>query len=187
LKVISYAAIKGKKTLIRGEVGKGKTVLLSRLLAEAAESEGPGAITVIEMAPGERSVEGRKVGGRLAIPASTRVRIRYAAPGHIVAPRLEGATAEEVVRLAKQNALAIEPCLSQYIAMPTPVLFANDITIYLQCGSADLIGEAVALAETFVGTAYWGDFFDDKGSGINDKERRQLGKLMDLFDVVLDL
>ncbi|MEN3034902.1 MAG: hypothetical protein ABC537_01235 [Candidatus Methanosuratincola sp.] len=184
---ISYAAIKGKKTLIRGEVGRGKTALLSRLLAEAAESEGPGAITVIDMAPEEKPVGGRKVGGRLAIPASTRARILYAAPKRIVAPRLEGSTAEEVVCLAKQNALAIEPCLSQYIASPTPVLFANDITIYLQSGSAELLGEAVAQAMTFVGTAYWGGFFGDKGSGINDKERLQLGKLMDLFDVVLDL
>ncbi|MDH7556479.1 MAG: helicase HerA domain-containing protein [Candidatus Methanosuratincola sp.] len=185
MKGISYAAIRGKKTLIRGDVGKGKTRLLSRLLSEAAESEGAGSITVIDMAPGERSVGERKVGGQLVIPALPVA--RYIAPERVVAPRLEGATAEEVVRLAMRNASALEPCLAQYIASPTPVLFVNDLTIYLQCGKAELLGEAITLAKTFVGAAYWGDFFDDKGSGINEKERLLLGKLIGLFDIVVDL
>ncbi len=185
MKGISYEEIRGKKTLIRGDVGKGKTKLLGRLLFEAARSEESSSITVIDMAPGERSAEGRKVGGRL--PAPPLQFARHIAPARIAAPRLEGATSGEVVRLAKENATAIEPCLAQYISSPTPVLFMNDLTIYLQHGKAELLREAIALAKTFVGTAYWGDFFDDKGSGINAMERLRLGKLIDLFDVVIDL
>lgn len=185
MKEISYAAIKGKKTLIRGDVGKGKTSMLSRLLAEAAAAEGSGSITVIDMAPGERSVGERKAGGRLAVPASLVA--RCIAPAHLAAPRLEGTDAEEVVRLAMRNASALEPCLALYIASPTPVLFVNDLTMYLQCGRAELLEEAIALAKTFVGTAYWGDFFDDKGSGINVRERLLLVKLIGLFDAVVDL
>ncbi|MEN3016330.1 MAG: hypothetical protein ABC612_02790 [Candidatus Methanosuratincola petrocarbonis] len=185
MKGISYSAIKGKKALIRGDVGRGKTSLLSRLLAEATDSEGAGSITVIDMAPGEISVGGRKVGGRLAIPAPEKV--RHLEPTHVFAPRLEGTTAEEIVRLAKLNACAIEQCLAQYIASPTPVLFVNDLTIYLQCGRAGLLREVIALAETFVGTAYWGDFFDDKGSGISERERLLLEELIGLFDAVVDL
>lgn len=185
MKGISYASIKSRKTLIRGEVGKGKTSLLSHLLVEAIEAEKTNSITLIDMAPGERYSGGRKVGGKLAIPASLVV--RCIAPERIVAPRLEGTTAEEVVRLAMQNASILEPCLAQYIASPTPVLFVNDLTIYLHCGRIELIREAITLAKTFVGTAYWGDFFDDKGSGINARERLLLGKLIGLFDVVVDL
>lgn len=185
MKGISYALVKGKKTLIRGEVGKGKTCLLSRLLTEAVEAEEAGSITVIDMAPKEISVGGRRVGGKLATTALAV--IRHFAPEQVVAPRLKGTTSEEVVQLANQNANTIEPYLAQYIASPTPVLFANDLTIYLHRGKVELLREAITLAKTFVGTAYWGDFFDDKGSGINAKERLLLGQLMNLFDLVVDL
>ncbi|MEJ5292931.1 MAG: hypothetical protein WHS82_04955 [Candidatus Methanosuratincola sp.] len=187
MKEISYASIRGKKTLIRGEVGKGKTLLLSRLLAEAANAEEIGSITVIDMAPGEKDVGNRKVGGKLTTPPSRSLVGCIYAPGRVFAPRLEGRTAEEVTFLAMQNAKAIEPYLTGYVASPTPVLFVNDLTIYLQSGRPELLREAIGLAKTFVGTAYWGDFFDDRGSGINARERLLLERLADLFDIVVEL
>ncbi|MBC7121153.1 MAG: hypothetical protein H5T33_06230 [Candidatus Methanosuratus sp.] len=185
MKAISYSAVAGKKALIRGEIGLGKTKLLQGLLDEAAGVEGGEAITVIDMAPEARLAGSVKVGGKLNIQAPSIS--RYISPTRVYAPRLDGATGEEVIRLAMWNAKALEPCLMQYVQSPTPVLFVNDLTIYLQCGKTELIRATISMAKTFVGTAYSGNFFDDKGSGINAREKIRIEQLIDLFDLVVDL
>ncbi len=62
----SFNDLKGKRTLIRGNVRTGKTRLTVRLLEEAVRLGLAQAITVIDMAPRSQEHEGRSVGGRIS-------------------------------------------------------------------------------------------------------------------------
>lgn len=174
----------GKRTLIKGDVGTGKTRLTESLLRRAAEVFPTGHITVIDLAPERRSAGMRLVGGTMSVPNE----VKYLRPSKIWAPRLEGRTKEEVVSLAKANAEAIETIFDIFKNTPTPILFINDLTIYLHAGSLERLIEVIEMADTFVGNAYEGlGLKEDKGSGISERERSLLKQLEGFMNVVIDL
>ncbi|MDI9644698.1 MAG: hypothetical protein QFX35_05715 [Candidatus Verstraetearchaeota archaeon] len=181
---IDFLTLSGKRTLLRGGVGTGKTFLLEKILEGAINAE-EGSVTVIDMAPDERFVGVVKVGGKLKLRDARGA--RYLTPAYVHAPRVEGKDKRGVVHLAELNAKALEPLLRSYLSSPTPVLFINDMSIFLHRGRLYIMKEAILTARTFVGSAYWGTFFDDKGSGINERERALLEQLMVLFDRIIDL
>ncbi|MEM3365275.1 MAG: hypothetical protein QXM93_02515 [Candidatus Methanomethyliaceae archaeon] len=181
---INFKDLVGKRVLIKGDVGTGKTRLTEKLLQSAVKFLPPGHITVIDLAPQRRVVGVFSVGGTISVPNE----VKYLRPSKVWAPRLEGKTKDEVMALAKANAESIEVLFDFFIKSPSPVLFINDLTLYLHAGSLERLLETIKLADTFVGNAYEGRRLqDDKGSGISECERDLLKRLEEFMDIVIDL
>jgi len=181
---IRLKEIVGKKVLIVGEAGSGKTMLLARLLEEAMVLGLSEEVTLIDLAP--KKLDG--LGGRVTDYLHPVGNVRLLMPKNVHAPRLSGKTKEEVLMLAEKNRETIQPLLEEYINKPTRVLFINDVTIYLHAGDPDLLERCIELSETFVGTAYYGTRLrDDKGSGITVRERALTERIMGKVDRVIFL
>ena len=176
-----------KKALFKGEACSGKTLIMRRLVQEAAESLPLGSVSLIDMAPDRRVFGGKKIGGAIHV-GDFSSRINYMRPERIHAPRLEGKSCEKVLQLARENAERIEVFLGRYLDAPTSVLFVNDLTIYLHTGSLKKMQRAVEMADTFIGNAYEGLILaEDYGSGISETERRLLNRLEGSMDMVLSI
>lgn len=174
----------GKKVLIIGEAGTGKTILLVKLLEEVDEKGLSSEVTLIDLAP-KRFGE---FGGRVTDYLCQVGGIRLLMPTDVFAPRLSGKTKEDVLLLAEKNKELIEPLLKEFISNPTKILFINDVTIYLHAGDPTLIEKCIEVSGTFVGTAYYGTKLqDDKGSGITHRERTLTERLMKKVDEVIFL
>ena len=172
----------GKKTLIVGEAGTGKSHLLARILEKMVEVLDPKEITLIDMAPFRFS----GIGGKLRDLTDSVGRVRYLTDDGIAPPRLLGRNAAEVLRLAERNASLIGPLLIEYLKRPTRVLLVNDVTVYLHAGDLSLLWRVLEAAETFVATCYEGRrLSDDRGSGITEIERKRLAELKGRVDNVL--
>lgn len=184
MKVYNFKDLIGKRTLIKGDVGTGKTRLTENFLLAAVNFFPPGHITVIDLAPQRRVVGEIWVGGTISVPNE----IRYLRPSMVWAPRLDGKTKEDIIRLANENAESIEKLLDFFIKSPSPILFMNDLTLYLHAGSLEKLLKIIKLAETFVGNAYEGrGLREDKGSGISEREWLLVKQLEGFMDIIIDL
>ncbi|MCS7132258.1 MAG: hypothetical protein NZ918_00855 [Aigarchaeota archaeon] len=176
-----FGGFLGRKTLIVGEVGSGKTHLLSRFLDYLIERGYGDGVTLIEMAP----VHGG-VGAPVEKYSGNVWRIRYLRPTKVYAPRLMGRGPQEVLEYAERNRIELEPLLSRFEQEPTEILLINDLTIFLQAGEPERIIEVMELCETFAATAYEGEKLkDDKGSGIAQREKRALSLIKRHVDQVI--
>lgn len=185
MKEISFCGIVGKKVLIKGEAQTGKTKLLERLIREAISCQTI-PISLIEMAPVHLGRGNLEVGGRVAVKGVRG--LRYYVPDEVFAPRLQGRSAGEVLEMAKKNAVRIGEILENYLEAPTPILFINDLTIYLHAGDPETLRRAISSAETFVGTAYAGVAIGgDHGSGINRREKALLAEIEESVDAIMTL
>ena len=183
---ISFSRGLGKRVLIIGDVGTGKTELTRRLLMEAFESGYGPSITVMDMAPHATTIRGLSVGGVLVDPEDLGV--RYLGVDDIRTPRLSAKNAEELLRLADYNRTEIEELLERFVADPTGILFINDISIYLQSGDLELLWSTLGKAETVVANGYIGERLkDDLGTGVSAREEEMMGELADRMDVVIHL
>jgi len=189
LKDFHFNEIIRRKLLILGDIGSGKTAFTARLLAEALAILSPNDITVIDMAPRRRDFKGASVGGRLTdfMNAPTGVRILTPAPTP-VAPRIEGLTAGDVLLFARSNHESIDRVLEKYSADPTPILFMNDVSMYLHAGEPVNLLNVVASAKTVVMNSYAGvTLQDDRGSSVSQHERDGLALLKRAVDQVMIL
>lgn len=177
----------GRKVLIRGDVGAGKTKLTAKLLREAIALGYSREITVIDMAPEMEIIDGKPIGGRLL--ESDRPRdIRYLAPLRVEMPRVKAASAEELRHLIHLNAERIRPLLEAYLKAPTPILFINDVSIYLQSGCLHPLTDVIESAETAIINGYYGEYLaEDLGTGISEVERRLMEYLASSMDIVINL
>ena len=184
MKGLEIGKLLGRKTLIVGEAGTGKSHLLARILEKMVEALGPEEITVIDMAPFRFS----GIGGRLKELTESVNLVRYLTDDRIAPPRLAGRNATEVLKLAERNASLIRPLLHEFLKRPTGILLVNDLTIYLHAGDPLLLEKSLEAAETFVATCYEGErLSDDRGSGITAIERTRLNELKGRVDDVLVL
>ena len=173
----------GRKIIIVGEIGSGKTLLLSRFLDRLVRSGLKDKVTVIEMAPNMG-----EVGGTIENYTRNISSVRYLKPWKIIPPRMMGKSREEVLKYARSNMLALKPLIEEYLRNPTEILLINDLTIYLHAGKVEDIIQLINISKTFTATAYEGKrLADDKGSGITDRERESLNRLKELVDEVLTL
>jgi hypothetical protein len=181
--------LEGKKVLIVGEVGSGKTALTARLLREAIVAIGPAKITAIDMAPRRKQFKRVVVGGRLTDFMRGDAEMRILVPaGKLHAPRIEGKTANEVVYLARVNAQLIQELLEAYLMAPTPILFINDVSMYLLAGEVKPLLKVVKLAETFVANSYEGlTLGQNHDSGISKREKSGLSLLKKAMDYVVPM
>ncbi|MEM2945285.1 MAG: hypothetical protein QW542_04795 [Thermoproteota archaeon] len=178
----SIREVLGRRILILGKMGSGKTKLTAEILDRLLEDADPSWITVIDMSP--TTVPG--VGGRVSTYTSNVFKARYLAPKVVRAPRIEGRSREEVLSLAEFNRMSIEPLLQEFLTKPTPILLINDLSIYLHSGDVSKIVECLELSNTVVANSYYSEILmDDKGSGVSEKEKKLLDMLMNKFDRVL--
>ncbi len=178
----------GKKVLVEGDVGSGKTAYIHRLIAQALEMAGTGEIIVVDMAPRRRRVGRRFVGGQLKMPGKASSRLAHHSATHVFAPRLEGKNRAEIQEMAKANALELGKVVRSISVGGRSILFINDLTMFLHAGDVDLLVDAIRRAETFIGTAYRGEFLSrDRGSGIAQREKALLEKVEKSVDLVISL
>ncbi len=171
-----------KRTLILGEVGSGKTHLMAKLLVGILSLTEPKDLTIVDMAPEKVG----DVGGTLLSTVKISEKIRYLSPKKILAPRFLGESRKQVLEFANKNKEMIAPLLDAFIKDSTKILLINDITLYLHAGDIRKIFDCMELAETFLSSAYSGSYFsDDKGTGINDREKKAVEELMFHMDKVI--
>jgi len=164
----------GKKVLILGEVGSGKTRLASRLLKELMTLFDPEEITVIDLAP-QRMGE---VGGKISDYVDSIGKVRYLSPERVYTPRLTGTSREQVLKYAELNRRVMEPLFNEFVQRTTKILILNDITLYLHAGKLETVLKCMRLAETFLATGYYGcKLAEDRGSGISVREKQLIEKL----------
>jgi len=181
-----FSELLGKKVLVIGEVGSGKTEFTRDLLLEAFEAGYGPQITVIDMAPEKTSLNGLAVGGKLLKPGELEV--RYLSCGDIKTPRLSARSPEELQELAEHNRVLLERLLEKFIESPTRILFINDVSLYLQRGRIDLLWSAIEKAETVIINGYYGEKLQrDLGTGISQRERRLMSLLVDKVEVLIQL
>ena len=166
----------------------GKTKLTAELLEEAVKQGHSGEITVIDMAPEAGLYEGKSIGGRLPEVTDTCRLVRYLSPLKIETPRLRAKTPGELISMARLNEERIKVLLDEYLERPSPILFVNDVSIYLQSGSIDLILITANRAGTFVANGYYGERLSaDLGTGVSERERALMDALASEMDLVISL
>jgi hypothetical protein len=184
----SFRELLGRKTLIAGDVCTGKTQMAVELLNEAVKLGYGLHITVIDMAPATTIVKDKKVGGKMAELTGVTREVRYLAPERVEAPRLSAETPDHLLRLVALNKSRIDEAIEAYLKKPTEILFANDISIYFQSGSAEPVLEAAERAETFIADGYYGQYLaQDQGTGVSEVERRLMDHLARHMDEVIRL
>jgi hypothetical protein len=172
----------GRKLLIVGDVNTGKTTLTRRFLEDlCARGLGP-RIAVLDLAPhisaelsAARGLRG--VGGHLdAPPESGVLTIRE----RLEAPRLSSATEAEAMTKAARNRDLIDASWQRADVDGRDILVVNDISMYLQAGSADALIARFAAAQTVIANGYFGNRL---GSGeLTRRERVEMGRLRAWFE-----
>jgi hypothetical protein len=166
----------------------GKTKLTAELLEEAVEQSHSGEITVIDMAPEAEVFEGRGIGGRLPELTDACKHVRYLSPPKVETPRLRAKTPGELLHMARLNEGRIKTLLDEYLEEPSPILFINDVSIYLQSGSIDPVLLAANRAGTFIANGYYGERLSvDLDTGVSERERALMDALASDMDLVISL
>ncbi len=178
----------GKRSLIVGDVGVGKTKMTLTILRDALAQGSSRDISIIDMAPGGLLYGGRRIGGRISEMINLPVEVRYLHPPRVEAPRISARSPGELLRMVEANRASIEPLLREFIDDPTPILFINDVSIYLQSGCYRAVFEALEASKTFIGNGYCGDSLSfDHGTGVSKVERYLMDLLIEKMDLVISL
>lgn len=176
--------ILGKKVLILGEAGSGKTKLAAGLLQELRILVNPEEITVIDLAP--QRIGG--IGGKLIDYIRMTGDIKYFSPENVYTPRLAGTSPEQVLHYAEENRKSMDPLFDSFMRNATEILVLNDVTLYLHLGKLEIILKCVKLAKTFLATAYYGSkLTEDLGTGISSRERQLTDKLASFMDLTFKI
>ena len=176
--------ILGKKVLILGEAGSGKTKLAAQLIQELMDLVDPEEMSVIDLAP-KRVGE---FGGKLTDYLSIDGKVKYYSPKRVYTPRLSGKSPKQILRYAELNKRNIQPLFNEFIRNATDILVINDITLYLHSGELETVLECIKLAKTFLATAYYGSkLAGDLGTGISLRERQLTDRLAAFMDLVVKI
>lgn len=183
-----FSTFLGKRSLIIGEVGSGKTRLMAKLIEEAVRLGYSEKIAVVDLSPNIKVSSGKVVGAPLEAYVKINSPVKVLKPLKVRAPRLEGKSGEEVVRLAEENARAVEKVFNELQGDSKEILFINDVSIYLHSGSLEKLLSTLSRAKTCILTGYRGNSLnDDKGSGVSSRERALMRKLAEAMDNVVEM
>jgi hypothetical protein len=172
-------------TLIVGPSNVGKTRLTARALDTWVGSRGVEGVVVLDFAP-EFERDGRVLGGRLTrfgpLPDGVRANVL-----DTHAPRAEGETEAESVRLAGENADRARDTMEDLPARPRAV-FVNDVTIPLQHerGDPDALTDYCDRAEAAVLNAFESDELGTEDP-VSRREREVIATLRSWADRVVRL
>ncbi len=170
-----------KRILITGDVNTGKTTL-SRTLVEGLCLHGLSArIVIVDMAPEipeeiavTQGIKG--VGGKLL--AAGWAELLYLS-ATLKPPRLSSKSEQEALFVAEENSAKIDGLLQRVPGTGRDILFINDVSMYLQAGSARALLKWIGTVPTVVANGYFGRKL---GTGIlSMKEASEMKKLMASF------
>ena len=140
------------------------------------------------MAPNTVGFHGMRVGGILAEVTNAVSEVRYLKPKEVKAPRTMAGNAEELMRLADFNRRVIDKTFTEFLLNPTPLLFINDVSIYLQTGEIKKVLLAIHKSQTCIANGYFGKkLAADFGTGISKREQVMMRRLMREMDVTIRL
>lgn len=171
-----------RKLLIVGDVNTGKTTLARRILEHfCALGLGP-RIAVLDLAPhippelaAQRGLRG--VGGVLEVPCGCDV---LAIHEQLAPPRLTSTSDVEAQDKAAANKRLIDAAWPRLELGTRSVVFVNDVSMYLQAGTAAELIERIEPAATVIANGYWGERL---GPGaLSRHERAQMQLLRDWFE-----
>ena len=174
----------GRKLLILGDVNTGKTTLARAILQDFCRRGLGPRIAVLDLAPhmsGQVAAQGglRGVGGHLdAPPECGALTIRE----RLEPPRLSSRTQAEAMRKAARNKALIEAGWRRAGLQARDILVINDVSMYLQAGSADELIARLAPADTVIANGYFGERLG--GGELTRHERAQMERLQAWFEHV---
>jgi len=166
-----------QRTLIRGEVNRGKTTLLGRIM-RAFWDQGYRDLGLIDLAPPLT----RGVGGKMELGEMSPA---FYYPVSTVAPRLSGGDEAEVEALARRNQMVIAEAFQQYLKAPGQVLFVNDVSLYLHQGRAEELISWLKNLSTVVMNGYYGQSLG--GGELGQRERRGMEEVARWCHRVIEL
>ena len=175
----------GKWTLILGEVNTGKTTLTGDILNKISPLITPARLAVIDLAPVippeiTTRIESRGIGGRLNRPELEKA---LYLTSHIDPPRLSTDTEEAALAVAERNRIKIETMLQIFSKSERDVLFINDVSLYLQAGSAQVLIRCLNGVDTLVANGYFGKRL---GQGVlSQREHQEMKVFMASFSHVI--
>ena len=185
---LSVNEILGRKILIVGDVGTGKTAFTAQILKKLIDFGLKNEITIIDMAPKTLFFSGKRIGGRLDEYTNLVQKVKYLIPAVVYPPRLASKNSRELLYFAKENLKNIDPLINEYLKIPTKILIINDVSIYFHAGDLDKILQCVNRAETFIANSYYGETLkNDFGTGISRRERNLVEQLMKYMSKIFRL
>ena len=185
---LSVNEILGRKVLIVGDVGTGKTALTVQIFEKLIDLGLENDITIIDMAPKTFFISGKRVGGKLDEYTDLVKKVKYLAPSVVYAPRLTSKSSQELLHLVKENVKNLDPLIDEYIRNPTKILIINDLSIYFHAGDLSKILQCLSKAETFLANSYYGKTLkNDFNTGVSYRERNLVKKMMRYMDRVIML
>jgi hypothetical protein len=172
----------GRKLLIVGDVNTGKTTLTREILEDfCGRGLGP-RIAVLDLAPhiaeqlaAQRGLRG--VGGHLDPPPDCgALLIRE----QLEPPRLSSATEAEAMNKAARNKALIDGAWQRTHVGARDILVVNDVSMYVQAGSADELIARFASAGTVIANGYFGERLG--GGELTRRERMEMERLREWFE-----
>ncbi|MBW2092737.1 MAG: hypothetical protein JRI34_11535 [Deltaproteobacteria bacterium] len=177
----------GKATLIIGGVNTGKTRLSKSILDACCANSLGKNIIVIDLAPEipreialEKGLQG--IGGNLEPDEDQGVLYLKA---NIKPPRLSSKSEAEAALIASENIPIIDDLFQVFMQSQRHFLFINDISLYLQAGSAARVANYLSKAQTVVANGYYGDELG--GGTLSQREAQEMEALTEYFDVIIRL
>lgn len=172
----------GHKLLVLGDVNTGKTTLCKQILDEFCARDLGEQIAIVDLAPyipaGVGSHKGLAgIGGGLTPPADCGA---LYLSGHLEAPRLTSSSEAQALEKASRNCGVIEAMFERADLARRSILFINDVTMYLQAGSAEGLLAHCAGADTLIVNGYFGERLG--GGELTLRERAQTQRIKDWFE-----
>ncbi len=183
---LDYNKLIGRNTLLYGEANTKKTLITSKFVQFLLESKNmpPQDITILDFAPNLTIFKDLKIGGKVKDFYKQSSKCRYPLiKGEIIPPRLNSRNKKELYTFACDNFRKTYEILKSFIEDPTPLLIINDISIYLQIGSINLILKAISKSNTFFGNSYYGSSIkSDYSSLFSLREKQKVESLIKQVD-----
>jgi hypothetical protein len=171
-----------RKTLILGDVNTGKTTLTRKVLEALCRRDFGERIAIVDMAPEipeklakEKGLIG--VGGKLMPPEGYD--ILYLG-GHFEPPRLSSKTEEEAMEKARTNQRTSEGLFGKLDLQLRDILLINDVSMFLQAGTAETLARWLDQAATVIANGYRGKRLG--GGTLTERERTETVKLTAYFE-----
>jgi hypothetical protein len=177
-----------KMTIILGDISTGKTTTTALLIMDALKLISPNNITIIELAPKKVIYKGKTIGGRISDIIKLPPGIKLLQSKKIYSPRYSAKDKNQLLKLVEKNKISIDTILNEYMDNPTPILFINDLSIYLQSGKWETIFKTMQKAKFSLANAYYGRSLDnDFNTGISKIERKTLEIISSKVDMIIHL
>jgi len=184
---LSFLEFLNKKSLILGEVKSGKTKFTAELFKEAVKLGYGFKIVIMDLAPKTKIFNKEFIGLPLTEYTNINSTVVYLKP-KVKAPRIEGKNKEDILKIAEENAIAIEKAFKKFLESNREILFINDVSIYLHKGELNKLFSILNKAKTAILNGYYGKFFNnDLGSGISLREKCLMMELAKSMDMLIEM